>query len=36
MGPVESVLGIGGGDNKEEWWRGEFKYDVFDTLKGLL
>jgi hypothetical protein len=18
--------------DKEEWWRGEFKYDIFDTL----
>jgi hypothetical protein len=29
--PDETVPGMGGGD-KGEWWRGEFKYDVFDLL----
>jgi hypothetical protein len=32
MIPDETIPGIGGGDNKGEWWRGEFKYDIFDTL----
>jgi hypothetical protein len=22
----------GGGGNKGEWWKGEFKNDIFDTL----
>jgi hypothetical protein len=21
-----------GGEDKGEWWRGEFKYDIFDIL----
>jgi hypothetical protein len=29
--PVETIPGIRKGD-KGEWWRGEFKYDVFDIL----
>jgi hypothetical protein len=31
MMPVETIPVMGGCD-KEEWWRGEFKYDAFDTL----
>jgi hypothetical protein len=33
---VETVLGMGGGGDKGEQWRGEFKYDIFDTLQELL
>jgi hypothetical protein len=22
--------------DKEEWWRGEFKYDIFDIMQELL
>jgi hypothetical protein len=29
--PVEIILGMGGKGDKGEWWRGEFKYDIFDT-----
>jgi hypothetical protein len=32
MIPIETFPGMGRGGNKEEWWRGEFKYDMFDTL----
>jgi hypothetical protein len=28
MRPVESILGMGGGRDKGEWWRGEFNYDI--------
>jgi hypothetical protein len=31
MIPVETVPGIGRGAMKEQW-RGELKYDIFDTL----
>jgi hypothetical protein len=31
--PVETVEGIGGGGIKERGGRGEFKCDIFDTLK---
>jgi hypothetical protein len=31
MIPVETTLGIGGGEDKGEWWRGEFMYNIFDT-----
>jgi hypothetical protein len=31
MIPVETVPRMGGGKEREQW-RGEFKYDVFDTL----
>jgi hypothetical protein len=31
MIPIETVPGIRGGEEKEEQWRGEFKYDAFDT-----
>jgi hypothetical protein len=29
---AETILGIGGVGDKGEWWRGEFKYDIVDTL----
>jgi hypothetical protein len=32
MIPVETIPGMGGGENKGEWWSGEFKYDVFNIL----
>jgi hypothetical protein len=32
MIPVETVPEIGGGVMKESSRRGEFKYDIFDTL----
>jgi hypothetical protein len=32
MTPVETVLGMGARRDKGEWWRGKFKYDIFDTL----
>jgi hypothetical protein len=27
-----SIAGIRRGGNKGEWWRGKFKYDIFETL----
>jgi hypothetical protein len=30
--PIETILGMGEERNKGEWWRGEFKYDVFDIM----
>jgi hypothetical protein len=30
MIPVETIPRMGG--DKGEWWRGEFKYDIFDIL----
>jgi hypothetical protein len=33
MRPVETTPGMGGEKDKGEWWRGEFKYDIFDILK---
>jgi hypothetical protein len=30
--PVGTVPGIRGGGMKKSSWRGEFKYDIFDTL----
>jgi hypothetical protein len=32
MTPVETIPGIGGEGDKGEWWRDEFKCDIFDTL----
>jgi hypothetical protein len=32
MIPAETVPGIRGGENKGEWWRGEFNYDILDML----
>jgi hypothetical protein len=32
MIPVETIQGMGGGEDKGEWWRGEFTYDIFDIL----
>jgi hypothetical protein len=32
MIPVETIPGIRGEGDKGEQWRGEFKYDIFDTL----
>jgi hypothetical protein len=32
MIPVETVPGIRGGGMRGEQWKGEFKYDIFDTL----
>jgi hypothetical protein len=32
MKPVETILGMGEGGNKGEWWSGECKYNIFDTL----
>jgi hypothetical protein len=29
---VETIPGNGGWGDKGEWWRGEFKCDIFDTL----
>jgi hypothetical protein len=29
---VESIPGMGGGENKGEWWRGWIQYAIFDTL----
>jgi hypothetical protein len=34
MIPVKTILGMG--KNKGEQWRGELKYDIFDTLQELL
>jgi hypothetical protein len=31
MMPVETIPQIGS-RGKGEWWRGEFKYDIFDIL----
>jgi hypothetical protein len=31
MRPVETIPGMREG-NKGEWWRGEFKYGIFDIL----
>jgi hypothetical protein len=30
--PIETVPGMGGGRDKGEWWRGKFKYYIFDIL----
>jgi hypothetical protein len=32
MIPIETIPGMGRGRDKREWWRGEFKYDIFDVL----
>jgi hypothetical protein len=32
MIPVETTSGMGSGREKRECWRGEFKYDIVDTL----
>jgi hypothetical protein len=32
MIPVEIIPGMGVGRDKRELWRGEFNYDIFDTL----
>jgi hypothetical protein len=32
MIPVETTPGMVGTGSKEECWRGEFKYDIFDIL----
>jgi hypothetical protein len=32
MIPVDTVLGMEREGDKGEWWRGECKYDIFDTL----
>jgi hypothetical protein len=32
MKAVETVPGIRGGNEREQWREVEFKYDVFDTL----
>jgi hypothetical protein len=32
MRPVETVLGMGGSEGKENGGRGDFKYDIFDIL----
>jgi hypothetical protein len=29
---TENTPGMGGRGDKGEWWRGEFKYDIFDIL----
>jgi hypothetical protein len=29
---VETTPGMGAWENEGEWWRGEFKYDIFDRL----
>jgi hypothetical protein len=36
MLPTEMILGMGGKVDKQEWWRGEFKYDIFYILQELL
>jgi hypothetical protein len=28
--PVETSLGMEEGEDKGQWWRGKFKYDIFD------
>jgi hypothetical protein len=35
MRPVETIPGMGGEEDKE-WWKGEFNYDIFDTLQEFL
>jgi hypothetical protein len=32
MIPVETIIGIRGGEIKDSSREGEFKYDIFDTL----
>jgi hypothetical protein len=32
MVPVEIIPGMRGGGDKGEWWRAEFKYDIFDIM----
>jgi hypothetical protein len=32
MRPVETISGMGGGEDKGKWWRGKFNYDIFDIL----
>jgi hypothetical protein len=32
MRPTETIPGMVGGGDKGDLWRGEFKYDIFDTL----
>jgi hypothetical protein len=32
MRPVETIPGMGGGEDKGEWYRGEFKIDILDIL----
>jgi hypothetical protein len=32
MIPVETIPGMGGRENKGEYWRGQFKYDIFKAL----
>jgi hypothetical protein len=29
---VEAIPRMGRGGSKGEWWRGEFKYNIFDIL----
>jgi hypothetical protein len=29
---VETIPGMEGGGDKEEWWRDQFNYDIFETL----
>jgi hypothetical protein len=33
---VETLPGLGEGDNKGECWKGEFKCDIFDILQEFL
>jgi hypothetical protein len=28
MRPIETLPGMGEGNNKGEWWKGEFKFDI--------
>jgi hypothetical protein len=30
--PGKIISRMGGGEDEGEWWRGEFKYDIFDIL----
>jgi hypothetical protein len=32
MRQAKTVPGVGGGENKGDWWWGEFKYEILDTL----
>jgi hypothetical protein len=32
MIPVETIPGMGGRENKGDWWRGKCKHNIFDIL----
>jgi hypothetical protein len=33
---VETIPGMGRVKDEGEWWRGEFKYDIFDYYKNIF